>query len=278
MIDVDRGVVAVDHLFPAWHAAPDDAGDAVRLRHQFPRPRPAHLRARRRSGRRGRRRSAPARRRPRARTGAGRFPTTTGRSRSKRASTPIRIRASRRTARAWCSPRTGPATRSSTRSMLEDAMNADGHAGKPARPRRKSAPAASPAPAAGSRTASCSAISRSCRRNTRSTSCCIASATSAPARCWKSPIPAASGAEEARADRGPAHRLRPLRDLPRRRAHRGPHRHHGPVARRPRHLPDRLGHQHRRRAGARRRADPQGPLGAAHRRCRPSRPGRFAAT
>ena len=62
-----------------------------------------------------RRRSARAKHRPRAGTGAGRFPTTTGRSRSKPRSTPTRIRASRRTARAWCSPRTGPAMRSSTR-------------------------------------------------------------------------------------------------------------------------------------------------------------------
>ena len=56
-----------------------------------------------------------ARRRRRASTGAGRFPTTTGRSRSRPRSTPIRIRAFRRTARACCSPPTRPATRRSTR-------------------------------------------------------------------------------------------------------------------------------------------------------------------
>ena len=76
--------------------------------------------------------------------------------------------------------------------------------------------------------------------------------------------PGEPGAEEARAVGRSAHRLRALCDLSRRRAHRGPHRHHRSVARRPRDVPDRLRHQHRRRAGERRRADPQGPLGAAH--------------
>jgi uncharacterized protein YcsI (UPF0317 family) len=51
-----------------------------------------------------------------------------------------------------------------------------------------SAPAASAAPAAGSRPASCNATWRSCPRLSDSTSCSTASATSAPARCSRSPI------------------------------------------------------------------------------------------
>ena len=54
----------------------------------------------------------------------------------------------------------------------------------------KSATDASPERAAGSRPVSCSAIWRSCRRHLPSISCCIASAISAPARCWKSPTQA----------------------------------------------------------------------------------------
>ena len=52
MIDVDRGVVRQLTYSPAWHAAPDDAGETICLRHQFSRSRPAHLRGRRRSRRR----------------------------------------------------------------------------------------------------------------------------------------------------------------------------------------------------------------------------------
>ena len=115
MIDVDRGVVRQLTYSPAWHAAPDDAGERFVCDTNFP-DRGLHtFERRRRSGRRCGIRSAPARRRRKASIGAGRFPTTTGRSRSKPRSTPIRIRASRRTARAWCSPPTRPATRSSTR-------------------------------------------------------------------------------------------------------------------------------------------------------------------
>ncbi len=119
MIDVDRGVIRQLTYSPAWHAAPDDAGERFRLRHQLSRSRPAHLRGRWRSGRRGR---AAVRQRGilrRASTGPGRFPTTTGRSRSKPRSTPIPIRASRRTARASCSPPTRPATPRSTRWSCE---------------------------------------------------------------------------------------------------------------------------------------------------------------
>ena len=103
---------AADHLFAGVARRARRRRRALRLRHQFPRSRPAHLRRRRRSGRRSRS-SAPAKRHPKASIGAGRFPTTMGRSRSKPRSTPTRIRASRRTARAWCSPRTRPAMRSS---------------------------------------------------------------------------------------------------------------------------------------------------------------------
>ena len=127
----------------------------------------------------------------------------------------------------------------------------------------KSATAASPAPAAGSRMGSCSAISRSCRRLTPSTSCSTASATSAPARCSKSPTRAIRS-RGARARRRPAHRLRALRDLSRRRSGTTTSPTSRALARRPRRLPDRLGHHLRRCARARRRAHRQGPLGAAH--------------
>ena len=54
MIDVDRGVVRQLTYSPAWHAAPDDAGAKICLRHQCPGSRAAHLRGRRRPRRRRR--------------------------------------------------------------------------------------------------------------------------------------------------------------------------------------------------------------------------------
>ena len=82
MIDVDRGDVRQLTTSPAWHAAPDDAGERFVCDTNFP-DRGLHIfevdgdRPTMPS------RSAPARRRPRASTGAARFPTTTARSRSK---------------------------------------------------------------------------------------------------------------------------------------------------------------------------------------------------
>ena len=114
MIDVDRGVVRQLIYSPAWHAAPDDAGERFVCDTNFPTAactpsRSMAIPPTTRSS------SAPARRRPRASTGAGRFPTTTDRSRSRRPNTPTRIRDSRRTVRASCSPPTRPATRRFTR-------------------------------------------------------------------------------------------------------------------------------------------------------------------
>ena len=215
------------------------------------------------SGRRGRSRCARARRRRRARTGAGRFPTMTGRSRWR---PPAHASASaffaRRLARAVHVGPDRPCAALRSRAG-GGAMNVP-PCWKASASAAKSATAASPAPAAGWRTASCSAISPSCRRHTPSTSCSTASATSAPARCWKSPIRAIRC-------RASSHPTRDLRtDCARYAIYRDGVRQEDrtditrSLAGRPRRLPDRLRHQLRRRARARRRADRQGPLGAAH--------------
>ena len=263
MIDVDSGVVRWITHFPAWHAAPDDAGDASSATPIFPTAACTSIRARRRSGRRGR-----AAVRQRGVVGGhalGRpvpLQRRAGRGRSRPAHPSASALFAGRLARAvhlrphrLCS-----ALRSDAGG---DAMTAP-PCWKASASARKSATAASPAPAAGSRMASCNAISRSCRRHYAFDFLLYCQRNQRACPVLEVTDPGSSGAEASSRRRRPAHRLRALRDLSRRRARRGPHRHPRPVARRSRHVPDRLRHHHRRRAGARRRADPQGPLGAAH--------------
>ena len=95
LIDIDTGKAEWLHRFPAWHAAPDASGTRFVCDTNFP-DRGLHIN---RARRRRLNSSAPARRPRKARTGRIRFPTTTARSRSKRASIPIRIHVFRRTAK-----------------------------------------------------------------------------------------------------------------------------------------------------------------------------------
>ena len=193
VIDVDTGAVRWITRFPAWHAAPDDA----RTAHSSATPtfpdRGLHLLststaeddrrpsscAAQRGEQRGHPlgRAVPLQRRP-------------GRGARRAQHTHPHPRFSPDGNSRVLSPPTAAGTRSSTKPCWRTEHDARAPCWRANGCARRSAPAASPARAAGSRTASCSAISRSCPRNTPSTSCSIASATSAPARCWKSPIPA----------------------------------------------------------------------------------------
>ncbi len=118
-IDIDTGKAEWLHRFPSWHAAPDASRDALGLRHQFSRSGPAHHSARRLTGVSLRQRGDIGRRA----LGPSVSRTMTVRSRSRRASTPIRIRASRRTASAWSLPRTAPALPRSTKSSWTEARH-----------------------------------------------------------------------------------------------------------------------------------------------------------
>ena len=206
-------------------------------------------------------RGGPRRRAARAGAAARRNGThhgTARRQHARRAQPVLRGRRAVRCARPTCSVRfpisTDPTTAIDGR-----------HAGKPARPPGNPRRAASPAPAAGSRTASCSAIWPSCRSTMPSTSCCTASATSARCPVLEvtdpgSPVP---------------HKLAPGADLRTDCARYAIFR--DGIRQDDRTdiidlwrddlvtLPDRLRHHHRRRAGTRRRADPPASLGAAHR-------------
>ena len=186
-IDVESGEVVWLHRFPAWHAAPDRSGNALRLRHEFsrcrsarhPARRPADLSLRQR-GEFGRRALGPAR-----------FPITTALLRLMHVSTPIRIRVFRPTVRALSSRRITPATPKFMKSNLTERRHERRQhprkpthsSGNPRRAHHRNEPRARAL-------VSCSAIWPSCRRHSPSISCSIASAISAPVRCWKSPTQA----------------------------------------------------------------------------------------
>jgi oligogalacturonide lyase len=94
MIDVDRGVIRQLTYSPAWHAAPDDAGERFVCDTNCPDRGLHYVRGRRRSCRRSRNRCASARLPPKGKHWAGPFPYNDGPSRSKPRSTPIPIQGS----------------------------------------------------------------------------------------------------------------------------------------------------------------------------------------
>ena len=207
LIDVDSGVVRWITRFPAWHAAPDDDGRALRLRHQLSRT--AACTSTTSTTRPTLNPLAPSEARTKAPTGAARFPTTTGRSAVEaRAAYPsasalppddwrraVHLGPDR--PRAALRSHAGGRRNERERVMLESQRVAP-----------KSAPAGSPAPAAAWRTASSSAI-RDPAEGLR-----LRLPALLPAQPRACPVlevtDPAAGAEEA-AHRRPAYRLRALR-------------------------------------------------------------------
>ena len=113
LIDLESGDTTWLSRFPAWHAAPDSAGRRFVCDTNFP-DRGIHVIPL--DGDAAGAVTAPARRPRKERTGAARSRTTRARLPSKRASTPIHIRAFRRTALERSSLPTAPATPRFTKS------------------------------------------------------------------------------------------------------------------------------------------------------------------
>ena len=112
MIDVDRGVMRRLTYFPAWHAAPDDAGTRFVCDTNFP-DRGLHTFDVDDDPADDAEPLCASEATSEGKHWGGPFPYNDGPVAVEARSTPIRIRASRRTARACCSPPTRPAMRSS---------------------------------------------------------------------------------------------------------------------------------------------------------------------
>ena len=183
LIDLESGDAVWLHRFPAWHAAPDRSGTRFVCDTNFPDPACTSFRSTAR-----RRYLCASEASSEGAHWGGPFPTTMAPLPLKHVSTPIRIRVFHRTARALSSRPIAPDMPRFMKSNSTERRHERGQASLRANAfAGKSATDASPERAAGSRLVSCSAIWRSCRRHSPSTSCCIASAISAPVRCLKSP-------------------------------------------------------------------------------------------